>query len=283
MAHPFLKWVGGKRQLLPILLTYVPEQVEGTYYEPFIGGGALFWSLVSSGRIKKAAISDVNVELVTAYDIVRSKPNELIRLLQSWPHTEVFFYELRASMDSDPVFRAARMIYLNKTGFNGLYRVNRSGQFNVPFGKYANPKICDDKILLACSKALQGCRIEVRDFEETVSDATEGDFIYFDPPYVPVTATSNFTSYTDKGFDDNDQARVASVAQRLVSRGVQVLASNSDMPAVHSLYSSFHRTSVPARRNLNSKADARGPVAELVISSHFSTPTLSDQFLAMCP
>lgn len=263
IARPFLKWVGGKRQLLSELAMRVPARF-GTYHEPFLGGGALFFHL----RPANAVLADTNARLVRAWRGVRDAPEDVVALLRTYPHDRAFFEALRAAdvdAGSDAEV-AAWMIYLNRTGFNGLYRVNRRNVFNVPFGSYANPTICDADNLRAVSQALQGVRLEVEDFGTVLDRAVEGDFVYFDPPYVPLTATSSFTSYTADGFGPAEQARLRDVARALKERGVHVLLSNSSAPLVEALYDDgFERIPVGAMRAINCKASGRGAVTELII------------------
>lgn len=264
MTSPFIKWVGGKRQLLPELRARVPSKF-GRYFEPFVGGGALFFDL-APGR---AVLSDANKHLIATYRGVRDDVDGVIARLRESPYDEAFYYRLRAygfDAKSDAE-AAARFIYLNKTCFNGLYRENKAGKFNASFGRYTNPTICDEEALRACSAVLKEAHIAVSDFEAAVSDAEAGDFVYFDPPYVPLTATSNFTSYTLGGFTHADQVRLRDVALTLKASGVHVLLSNSSAEAVRDLYSDgFVVEEVSARRAVNSKASGRGAVKELVIS-----------------
>lgn len=262
-SRPFLKWAGGKRQLLGELVRRVPERY-ARYFEPFIGGGALFFQLAP----RKAVLADVNERLIRTYRGVRNHVDDVIALLQDYPHEAEFFYELRKvniDVRSDAEV-AAWFIYLNKTGFNGLYRVNRSNRFNVPFGRHANPKFCDGARLRACSAALAHADLYVEDFEVAVAKAKRGDFVYFDPPYMPVSATSSFTSYTSNGFGVEQQTRLRNVALSLKQRGVNVLLSNSPAPLVRDLYrDGFETVEVSATRAVNSKASARGEVIELVV------------------
>jgi DNA adenine methylase len=263
-ARPFVKWAGGKRQLLADLLRYVPDGPH-RYFEPFVGGAALFFAV----RPTHAVLADVNERLVRTYRGVRDDVETVIQLLKKYPHDSKFFYRFReADADSGTDAEvAAWFIYLNKTGFNGLYRVNRSNRFNVPFGRYKNPTICDEVNLRACSSALAGVELLVEDFEVIVAPAKSGDFVYFDPPYVPLSATSSFTSYTSLGFGAADQARLRDTARKLKKRGVHVLLSNSSAPFVRDLYGSgFQVIEVSATRSVNSKATARGSIAELVIT-----------------
>ena len=264
-ARPFIKWAGGKRQLLPALIARVPNTYS-TYYEPFIGGGALFFSQ----RPGRAVLADVNTRLIRTYRGVRDHVDEVIGLLHDYPHDSKFYYDLRQK-DIDTASDAevaAWFIYLNKTGYNGLYRVNRGNGFNVPFGRYANPTICDESTLRACSAALATVeQILVSDFEVAVAGAKRGDFVYFDPPYVPLSITSSFTSYTSDGFGLEEQVRLRDVAKGLKKRGVRVLLSNSSAPFVRDLYAKdFDVAEVLATRMVNSKASARGAIVELVIT-----------------
>jgi DNA adenine methylase len=261
--RPFVKWAGGKRQLLPELLSHAPRKF-GRYFEPFVGGGALFFALSPAN----AVLADVNERLIRTYKGVRNHVEEVIALLSSYPHDEKFFYELR-ELDIDPhsdAKVAAWFIYLNKIGFNGLYRVNRKDRFNVPFGRHRNPTICDQATLRACSAALQSADLRVADFEDVVAEAQRGDLVYFDPPYVPLSVTSNFTAYSKDKFDRAGQIRLRDAALVLKRRGVHVLLSNSSAELVRSLYGSeFETIEVSATRLVNSKANRRGAITELVI------------------
>ena len=274
-AKPFLKWAGGKTQLLGHLLEAFPTSVR-TYYEPFIGGGAVFFALAMQKRFERAVINDWNQELVDCYKSVRDFPDELLSQLGRLKYSREVFNELKKIPPEkfSPVRRAARMIYLNKTGFNGLYRVNKAGTFNVPFGKFATPpRIFDEANILGCSQILNHyVKILATDFATVCEDASKGDLVYFDPPYVPVNPTSDFTSYTSKGFGLKDQERLVRLFQSLARRGVAVVASNSDTPTVRNLYNDFEIREVQARRNINSKGDKRGPVGELLIVANLPKP-----------
>jgi DNA adenine methylase len=261
-GRPFVKWVGGKRQLLQALLEHAPADPP-RYFEPFVGGGALFFAL----RPRRAVLADVNERLIRTYKGVRDSVDDVIRLLRSYPHDSAFFYGMR-EVPIDTASNAevaAWFIYLNKTGFNGLYRVNRANRFNVPFGRYANPNFCDESTLRACSADLSETELLVADFEVAVAKAKRGDFVYFDPPYVPLSATSSFTSYTSDGFGPAEQVRLRDVAKKLRKRGVRVLLSNSSAPFVRDLYADFELIDVSATRVVNSKATARGAIIELLI------------------
>jgi DNA adenine methylase len=263
VGRPFIKWAGGKRQLLPSLIRHAPPN-PSRYFEPFVGGGALFFAL----RPRRAVLADVNERLIRTYKGVRNNVEEVIQLLRSYPHSPTFFYGFREKNidDRSDAEVAAWFIYLNKTGFNGLYRVNRDNCFNVPFGRYASPNICDEPTLRACSAALAGTQLLVDDFEVVVAKAKRGDFVYFDPPYVPLSTTSSFTSYTSHGFGDAEQIRLRDTARNLKKRGVRVLLSNSSAPSVRKLYADgFDLVRVSATRAVNSKATARGAIVELLI------------------
>ena len=262
---PFVKWVGGKRQILDDIRRHVPKVFE-RYYEPFLGGGAVFFDL----RPAQAFLMDSNERLIRAYRGVREDVDAVIRLLKSFYalHSKDFFLEMRARKDLDgatPAELAAWFIYLNRTGYNGLYRVNSRNIFNVPFGAYKNPTICDETNLRACAATLRGAKLQCCGFEAVLKRARKGDFVYFDPPYVPLTATSNFTDYTREGFGDADQVRLRDVASELKSKGVFVLLSNSSSRRVRDLYKGFDQIRVSARRSVNSRPEGRGPVQELLI------------------
>jgi DNA adenine methylase len=266
-ARPFLKWVGGKGQLLGQMGPLLPPRY-GRYFEPFVGGAALFFSL----RPPRATLTDVNAELVDCYRAVREHVEDVIHALDQHRYEEEHYYAVRAK---DPAVlslaaRAARTIFLNKTGFNGLYRVNRSGRFNVPFGRYVNPGFRHPDSLAnlrACARALRDVTIEVRDFTDVLRRARAGDFVYFDPPYVPVSTTSDFTSYVPGGFGADDQARLAGVFAKLAAKGVHVMLSNSDTPEVRALYARFRIDRVLASRSVNSNVTRRGKVGEVVVRS----------------
>lgn len=268
-SKPFLKFVGGKRQLLPQLLPFLPRSFN-RYYEPFVGGGALFFALRSAGYSNYAVLGDVNSRLVRTYRGVQSGVEKVIEGLKFMPYDKEEFQNAR-DMKPDEMKRdtdvAVWMIYLNKSCFNGLYRVNKAGQFNVPFGRYTNPTICDAEGLRSASEALQGVGLRVGDFEANIQGVAKGDVVYFDPPYVPVSTTSNFTGYSKEGFTFDDQKRLRDTAARLKKLGVTVILSNADVPAVRELYSKgFEIHAVTARRNINSKGGSRGSVGEVIVT-----------------
>lgn len=267
VARPPLKAVGGKTFLLPEILPRLPTKIK-TYYEPFVGGGAVFFALAAEKRFKNVVLGDANLEFVNVYTALWRDPDAVISALKKHVYDEKYYYKVRAHVPTTPVARAARTIYLNKTGFNGLFRVNRKGDFNVPFGRYTNPMICDEANLRAVAAVLREMNTKLlwSDFEKTVSLAKRGDSVYFDCPYAPLSETANFTAYTAGGFGPKDQERLRDVAKKLIDRGVFVLLSNSDTPFVRKLYKGFKIEKVEAPRRVNSKGGKRGNVGELLIS-----------------
>jgi len=261
-TRPFVKWAGGKTRLLGALLRQVPQDY-GCYYEPFLGGGALFFRIQPG----QAVLSDVNADLMQLYRVVRDEPQSLMTILAEHTYEKEHYYAVRALDPShlDPVERAARMLFLNRTCFNGLYRVNRKGQFNVPMGRYKNPTICDPQVIMAASGALQNRDLREVSFEEAVSQAVRGDFVYFDPPYHPVSSTSNFTQYTKGGFGEADQRKLATLFDELTNRGVSCMLTNSDCVLVRELYASHLMTRVEVARSISRSVNGRGRVGELII------------------
>ena len=261
-ASPFLKWVGGKTSLLPELLKHVPPRLR-RYHEPFVGGGALFFAV----RPSRAVLSDSNGELVHCYQQVRDGVYGVLDVLARHVYERTHFEAVRALEPSrlSAAERAARFIYLNKTCFNGLWRVNRAGRFNVPFGRYKNPRFADPSSLITASHALRGVEIQHAPFEEALAKAAPGDFVYLDPPYDPVSPTASFASYTAGGFTWEDQRRLAHACVVLNRRGVRFLLSNSATERVRELYSGFEQRIVRAPRFINSKAEGRGRVDELLV------------------
>lgn len=268
-ASPFLKWAGGKGRLLGQYQPLFPQSYE-RYFEPFVGAGAVFFHLAPS----EAHLSDVNPELVNAYQVIRDQVAELIETLANYPHDRDFYYALRAQDPATltPVERAARIIYMNKTCFNGLYRVNRRGQFNVPFGDYKNPRILDEAGLRAAHAALQGVSVTHQGFDAVLAEAKSGDFVYFDPPYHPLSPTASFTSYAADDFGPEDQIRLAAVFRRLDAKGVKLMLSNSETPFIRDLYEGFHVEQVWAPRAINRDAAKRQAVAEVVVTNYAPTP-----------
>jgi len=270
VTKPIVKWAGGKAKLLGELLPRVPTHIR-TYAEPFAGGAALFFALADdpSRTFERAVLADQNEELVACYRAVRDSVDAVITALSAYTHDRDAFYRAR---EQDPLglpdtLRAARLIYLNRTCFNGLWRVNQKGQFNVPFGRYTNPRIVDADGLHAASRALQRAAVEVADFADVTRALGPGDFVYFDPPYVPVSKTASFTSYAKGGFGPDDQARLAAELARLKAEGVLAMLSNADTEGTRALYADFavHRATSP--RSINSRASARGHVREIIVTS----------------
>lgn len=272
---PFVKWVGGKRQLLKQfreLGLYPPETfnpITSTYYEPFVGGGAVFFDLLP----KNAKLSDLNSELVIAYNVIKSSVDELIESLQKHIYNKEYYLKVRAERVEglSEIEVASRFIFLNRTGFNGLYRVNKSGQFNVPFGRYSNPVICDEDNLRRVSDALRDVIITHQDYKNVLKTARSGDFIYFDPPYYPISATSSFTSYTAEGFLEKEQAELRDTFVKLHEKGCFVMLSNSDTPLISKLYSGLDGITInkiTASRAINSKGTGRGKITEVLITNY---------------
>lgn len=274
MIQPFLKWAGGKRQLLPEIRKYIPKNFLH-YYEPFIGAGAVLFDL----QPKQATINDVNHELINIYEVIRDDVDGLLKDLRRHKNESDYFYEIRSLDRSEDyaslsaVERASRLIYLNKTCYNGLYRVNSKGQFNAPFGKYHSPNIVNEDVLRDVSDYLNRANIKMRnvDFAEAVQEAKKGDFIYFDPPYDPLSETASFTSYSNKGFTRADQKRLRDLYVELHERGCYVLLSNSDTPFIRELYEKItpkiNVVSVQATRAINSQAAKRGKIGELLVTN----------------
>lgn len=280
-ARPFVKWAGGKGQLLPELSRRLPPRFR-RYHEPFAGGAALFFHLYNTGRLQHGAVlSDFNSELVLCYQMVRDRVEDLIAELRRHQEHRLksqYFLQVRG-WDREPGFaqrspieRAARTLFLNRTCYNGLYRLNNKGQFNAPFGYYKNPQIYDPDNLRAVSRALREARVELcsGDFGAVVEQAEPGDLVYFDPPYVPVSATASFTHYTGQSFGEEDQRRLAEVFRRLDEKGVAVMLSNSHTPLADTLFSPLaaSRSVVHASRKINCDGRKRGSVEELIVCSY---------------
>jgi len=264
-VRPPLKWAGGKSQLLKQYTKLFPEKVD-FLIEPFVGSGAVFFCL----RPSRAVILDSNEDLISFYRVLRDKPEPLLAELLGHQNTEEYYYKIRA-LDTavlNDIQRASRFLFLNKTAYNGLWRVNRKGQHNVPFGRYKNPNIADENNLRKASALLQRADIRHGDFSCALDVAEPKFFIYLDPPYDPLTQTANFTSYTAASFAGEDQRRLAGLFRELDSRGCRVMLSNSDTPFIRDLYSGYDITVVTARRSINCRANGRSPVNELVIRNY---------------
>ena len=268
-TYPIVKWVGGKRQLIFDLLMNMPESYN-RYFEPFIGGGALFFGL----KPTNAYISDINEELVNLYCVVRDNVYELIKDLSRHENSKEYFLKIRnidrteKYQEFSNIEKASRFIYLNRTCFNGMYRVNSNGEFNVPYGYYKNPRIIDENNLVNCSELLKNTEIKCSDFSEILTKVQKGDFVYFDPPYVPLNDTSSFTSYTKYGFDIDMQFKLRDVCDELDSMGIKFLLSNSDTQIVNELYSNYKINKVFASRLINANADGRGKITEVLVRNY---------------
>ncbi len=263
-CRPLLKWAGGKSGLLSQISDHLPQSCS-TYFEPFLGGGAVYFALENP---EKAVINDANAELFVFYEVVRDHPRELMDALDALAkeYSEEFYYELRSSEPRDPVAKAARTVFLNKTGFNGLYRQNSTGAFNVPFGKRVKcPSLYDrENTLLAASK-LAHAKICNLDFADIISQAGPGDLVYCDPPYEPLSTTSSFNAYRGGGFSQSEQLRLLKSCLEAQARGAWVLVSNSSAPFILNLYKDFELAKVTANRAVNSKGSRRGAVDEVVL------------------
>jgi DNA adenine methylase len=272
-ARPFLKWAGGKTQLLNQFAPLYPRASEARrFLEPFVGSGAVFFHVLRLLNPHTSILADGNAELIEAYRAIQGEVDAVIRLLRKHKaaHSRAHYYAVRARNPRRmaPAARAARLIYLNRTCFNGLYRVNSGGGFNVPMGRYKDPPILDEENLRAVSASLAGVRIRAAHFRETLEYARAGDFVYFDPPYHPISRTAFFTSYTQGAFGAADQEELAGVFARLAKRGCLVMLSNSDCPFIRGLYRGFDVRTVMARRSINSNAGRRGKIPEVVVLSY---------------
>lgn len=270
LIGPILKWVGGKRQLLSEIIPLINKKCS-TYVEPFVGGGAVFFEL----QPKKAIINDYNTELINVYEVVRDFPEELISLLEEHNrnNNEEYFYKLRALdrnrgySEISCVQKAARIIYLNKTCYNGLYRVNSAGQFNSPYGKYKNPNIVNATTIRAMSRYLQNPKILIRqgDYREVLKGLRKGAFVYLDPPYMPISSSASFTGYTENGFSYEQQVALKMECDKLKEKGISFLQSNSDCAEIRELYKDYEMRTVQAKRSINSAANKRGEISEVMI------------------
>ena len=300
-AKPFLKWAGGKKQLLPEIINRLPESILTSktieyYFEPFVGAGAVFFYLMSNFHIKNAYISDINKELILVYNVIKNDPNDLINFLKeletkflklNTTDRKEFYLDIRQKFNNQltitypndytnyNIYRAAYIIFMNKTGFNGLFRLNKKGEFNVPFGKYKNPKICDENNILNVHKLLKDVTIKNTSYLDSEKFINENSFVYLDPPYRPLTKSANFTSYTSNDFNDKQQIELGEYYKRINDKHAKVMLSNSDPKNVDlndnffdSLYSDFNIDRVQARRNINSNAKKRGQINELIIRNY---------------
>ena len=270
---PILKWVGGKRQLLNEINPLLPKRIT-TYVEPFVGGGAVLFSL----QPKKAIVNDFNKDLINVYKIVRDNPQELLDILKEHDknNSEDYYYEIRALdrfenyKNMSDLEKAARIIYLNKTCYNGLFRVNQAGQFNSPYGKYKNPNIINEPVILAMSNYFNDNNIKLMegDYREALKNLRKGAFVYFDPPYMPISSSSSFTGYTENGFNEKDQEELKIECDKLNDRGINFMLSNSAHPYILELYKDYEITLVKARRSINSKGNKRGEINEVLVRNY---------------
>ena len=272
---PFVKWAGGKRQLITSLEGHLPKKFN-TYFEPFLGGGALLFHLLNQSPNLKCSISDLNSDLILAYITIRDKVEQLIESLEKhsgkyFTDQREYYYSVRASAPKNQIEKVSRLLFLNKTCFNGLYRVNSKGQFNVPLGRYTNPSIVNKENLISVSKILQSKNIAIRcqDFTAILDEAKKDDFVYFDPPYQPVSKTANFTSYTKCEFTYKDLERLADLCQKLDKKDCKVLLSNSNTKEVRNLFSSEWKVvEILANRTINSNSKKRTGHSELLIKNY---------------
>ena len=272
---PFVKWAGGKRQLMSELEKNFPTKF-GTYLEPFLGGGAVMFDLLTKEHNLKCNVSDLNSDLVLSYVTIRDRLEKLIESLENHSknyHKDStgYYYEVRNQEPKNQIEKVSRLLFLNKTCFNGLYRVNSKGKFNVPLGRYTNPNIVNKENLQAVSKTLQSGKIKIscRDFSSIIKDAKKGDFVYFDPPYQPVSDTANFTSYTHRDFTEDDLERLADLANQLNSKGCNVMLSNSNSKTVKKLFSSVWKIKeIRANRAINSNSQKRTGHKEIIIKNY---------------
>ena len=276
MAKPFLKWAGGKARLAQRIAEHAPERI-ARYHEPFLGGGAVFFALHEAGLVRDASLADSNEDLIATYRAVRDDVEGVIEelgehsrqyLARESSQRGLYYYKVRNQRRLRRLDRkAARLLFLNKTCYNGLYRVNSKGHFNVPHGRHKSLRILDRAVLREASNALAFARIEATDFEGACAKAQPGDFVYLDPPYQPLNETSHFTSYTKDGFGVDEQHRLRAVLDDLTARGISALLSNSDHPFIRDLYEGYSVEEVPMGRNINSKAAARSAISELLIGN----------------
>ena len=273
---PFVKWAGGKRQLLPIIEQNLPEKFD-TYFEPFLGGGALLFHLLTRKEGITYSVSDLNSDLVLAYTTIRDRIDNLIQSLKNHEknyqkNSKEYYYNIRDSTPRSEIEKTSRLLFLNRTCFNGLYRVNSSGKFNVPLGRYTNPNIVNEENLRSVSSILQSNKVSIkcRDFESILNDAKKGDLVYFDPPYQPVSDTANFTSYTNRDFTFDDLSRLSELCHKLDEKGCKVLLSNSDSKVVSKMFSqkTWKISKINANRSINSNSKKRTGHFELLIKNY---------------
>ncbi len=272
---PFVKWAGGKRQLVPVIERHIPSEF-GTYFEPFLGGGAVLFYLLCKNSEMRCKVSDLNSDLVLAYVTIRDHLEDLITSLQNHARSyhknpDSYYYSVRDNEPKSQIEKVSRLLFLNRTCFNGLYRVNSKGKFNVPLGRYANPNIVNEENLVAVSRILQSKKIQIscRDFASVLSDAKKNDFVYFDPPYQPVSKTANFTSYTNRDFTYEDLERLVEISEKLSDRGIKVLHSNSNTKEVRTLFSKEWKViEISAKRAINSDSTKRTGHTELLIKNY---------------
>jgi DNA adenine methylase len=275
-CRPFLKWAGGKSKLIEQYIPYFPQSFTN-YYEPFLGGGAVFFYFCGVRPDANKFISDINPELVNTYCCIKNNVEPLIELLNTHQaqHNKEYYYKMRSSAiapvrshsQGSDIERAARFIYLNKTCFNGLYRENSKGEFNVPMGKYKNPTICNIDLLRSASIALQSASVYLKPYDD-ISAKNEQDFVYFDPPYYPLSSTSNFTTYSRYVFKEAEQIKLRDTFAKLANWGVKIMLSNSDCAFIRGLYADFNIYDISASRAINSQAEKRGKITELLITSY---------------
>lgn len=270
---PILKWVGGKRQLLDEILPLIPSKIT-TYVEPFVGGGAVLFEL----QPKKVILNDFNAELINVYKIVKENPIQLLELLEIHEslNSEKYYYNIRhldreeSYISISNIEKAARIIYLNKTCFNGLFRVNQAGQFNSPYGRYKNPNIINKPTILAMSKYFNNNDVKMLngDYKEALKGLRKGSFVYLDPPYMPISSSSSFTGYTENGFSLEKQKQLKEECDKLNSKGINFLLSNSYHPVIRELYSDYETIIVKARRSINSNGNKRGEINEILVRNY---------------
>lgn len=266
-AKPILKWAGGKTSLMPQLVKHFPPKFE-RYIEPFFGGGAVFLGLPQHTQ---SIVNDVNSEITNFYEVVRDQPEKLMKAIDELGcrYSEKFYYQVRMMKPRSALQKAARTLFLNKTCYNGLYRLNSRGEFNVPFGKRERlPRLYDSQNILTVSRKLKKTAIWNADFEKVIEEAGKGDFVYCDPPYEPLSSTSSFNAYTGKGFTKDDQVRLFEVCCRAVQRGAKIAVSNSASPFVKKLFQDWELVSISCRRSINSKGDRRGQIQEVLAKSY---------------